>query len=148
MLGSLTLPPVSTAGTSSRAGTCYGNLVSDGRAIQATDIYNANFGIRADGTLVVGYLTQVDAEDTTNPFVQLVSGVIWLVRNGTNYVDASKRVEFAGDEETGTLNVFAAITAARSAIGFDAAGRVYLVQVDGRTNFRGCVLLVDMCASI
>lgn len=31
--------------------------------------------------------------DRTNPFVQLVSGVVWLLRNGEVYINQSLRVE-------------------------------------------------------
>ncbi|KAM9351875.1 N-acetylglucosamine-1-phosphodiester alpha-N-acetylglucosaminidase-like [Symphorus nematophorus] len=40
---------------------------------------DAQFGIRKDGSLVFGYLSQEDVLDRSNPFVQLVSGVVWLL---------------------------------------------------------------------
>ena len=118
-------------------GSCYGNLASDGRLIQTVELPNANFGIRADGTLVAGYLSQDDAASPVHPFAQLVSGVVWLVRDGVNYVQQSRSVEYAGVEETGSLDLFTAVLAARSAVGFDKDGVVYLVQVDGHTFYRG-----------
>ncbi len=100
---------------------------------------NANFGIRADGTLVAGYLTEKDASTTTNPFVQLIAGVIWLVKNGVNNVYAARNVEYAGVEETGPLPQFVSVISGRSAVGFDDNGVAYLIQVDGRTSQRGYV---------
>jgi len=35
-------------------------------------------------------------------FKQLVGGVIWLVRDGINYVDVSKNVEWSASQENGT----------------------------------------------
>ena len=119
------------------AGRCYGNLVSDGQQAQFTNLYNANFGIRADGTLVAGYLTEADARDLTNPFVQLLAGVVWLVRNGVNVVYRSRDVEYAGVEETGSMYQFVTVMSGRSAVGFDNSGAAYLIQVDGRTGQRG-----------
>ncbi len=37
-------------------GMCLGNVVSDGRVVQRAAHQNVNFGIRADGSLFVGYL--------------------------------------------------------------------------------------------
>jgi N-acetylglucosamine-1-phosphodiester alpha-N-acetylglucosaminidase len=75
--------------------------------------------------------------DTANPFVELVAGVVWLVRNGMNVVSQSRDVEFAGVEETGTMYQFISVMSGRSAVGFDNSGVAYLVQVDGRTGQRG-----------
>ena len=36
------------------AGQCHGNVVSDGRVVQVADAQMVNFGIRQDGTIVVG----------------------------------------------------------------------------------------------
>ena len=38
-------------------------------------------------------MTQDDINSDVNPFVQLVSGVVWLVRNGTNFVKHSLEIE-------------------------------------------------------
>lgn len=36
-----------------------------------------------------------------NPFVQLVSGVVWLVRNGSIYINESEAIECDETQETG-----------------------------------------------
>lgn len=119
-------------------GMCYGNIFSDGRKVQDSGgVQNANFGIRRDGTLVVGYLSEEDVLQQENPFVQLVSGVVWLLRNGSSYVTESKKAECRDTEETGPMDVFASVISARTALGHDEKGRVMMVQVDGKTNHRG-----------
>ena len=119
-------------------GKCYGNIFSDGTKVQDYGgVQNANFGIRRDGTLVVGYLSEEDVSRRDNPFFQLVSGVVWLLRNGTSYVDESKKAECRDTEETGSMDVFASVLSARTALGHDEKGRVMLVQVDGKTHQRG-----------
>lgn len=52
------------------------------------------------------YLSQEDVLDESNPFVQLVSGVIWLLRNGTIYINESLQAECSETQETGTLWIF------------------------------------------
>merc|ERR1712228_953854 len=59
----------------------------------------------------------------------LVSGVVWLVRNGKNNVDrgwkeANTTVQTSGDK-------YATNLASRTAVGYDAQGRLIIVQVDG-----------------
>ena len=44
--------------------------------------------------------------DIEAEFTQLISGVIWLVRNGKNYVDVSQETECSDSQETGTYAVF------------------------------------------
>merc|ERR550532_3475219 len=62
-------------------------------------------------------------------FDHMVSGVVWLVRNGKNYVEqgwkeANITVQTSGDK-------YATNLASRTAVGFDAAGRLIIVQIDG-----------------
>ena len=119
-------------------GECLGNIVSDGRVVKSTNgIANANFGIRQDGTIVVGYISEADIRNKTNPFRQLVSGVIWLVRNGTNYVNESMKIECSENEDTGSMKTFVEVLSARSAIGHDAKGQLVLAHVEGQTHMRG-----------
>ncbi|XP_068721629.1 N-acetylglucosamine-1-phosphodiester alpha-N-acetylglucosaminidase-like [Montipora capricornis] len=121
-----------------RDGKCYGNIFSDGRKVQDSEgVQNANFGIREDGTIVVGYLTEEDVLRKENPFLQLISGVVWLLRNGASYVNESKKAECRDTEETGTMDVFAGVLSARTALGHDNEGRVMIAQVDGKTHKRG-----------
>ncbi|XP_078689995.1 N-acetylglucosamine-1-phosphodiester alpha-N-acetylglucosaminidase-like [Branchiostoma floridae x Branchiostoma belcheri] len=122
-------------------GACMGNVVTDGKRIQDTGgVQNANFGIRKDGTIVVGYLSEMDVLQEDNPFVQLVTGVIWLVRNGTVYVKESKTKDCGSLQEYGTMDEFVDVLSARTAVGHDVHGRVVLVQIDGNTEERGLSL--------
>ncbi len=121
-------------------GQCFGNVVSDGKVVQTSNSeLNANFGIRQDGTIAVGYIPDEDITNATNPFRQLVMGVIWLVRNGTNYVNESMKVECASHEDTGKMETFVNVISARTALGHDAKGRVVMAQVEGQTHHRGYV---------
>ncbi|XP_071957605.1 N-acetylglucosamine-1-phosphodiester alpha-N-acetylglucosaminidase-like [Antedon mediterranea] len=116
-------------------GECLGNIVSGGRRVKNSNgIQNAHFGIKQDGSLVFGYLSEEDVENTTNPFIQLVGGVGWLLRNGEVYVDESIKVECDETEETGSAKEFFEVVSARTAIGSDAEGRVVLVNIDGQTR--------------
>ena len=67
----------------------------------------------------------------------LNGGVIWLVRNGTNYVDGAIEQESAEFQTTGTLRMLADVISARSAVGHDSQGRVVMAQVEGKTLERG-----------
>lgn len=115
-------------------GQCLGNIVSDGRLVQSSVELNANFGIRADGTIVTGYIPQ---EEVVNGlYRQLISGVIWLVRNGTNYVNESMQLECASHQETGKMATFVNVLSARTAIGHDQKGRVVIVSVSCDSRFK------------
>ncbi|XP_066496906.1 N-acetylglucosamine-1-phosphodiester alpha-N-acetylglucosaminidase [Tiliqua scincoides] len=121
-----------------KSGACLGNVVSDGRLVQTSGgVQNAQFGIRKDGTLVFGYLSEEDVMEKENPFVQLVSGVVWLLRNGEVYVNQSRAVECNETQESGAFDMFINTLSARSAVGHDAQGRLVLMQVDGQTGSRG-----------
>ncbi|CAN9513891.1 unnamed protein product [Ophioblennius macclurei] len=120
---------------------CLGNVVSDGTAVQDSGgVQNAQFGIRKDGTLVFGYLSQEDVLDQSNPFVQLVSGVIWLLRNSSVYIDQSLEAECDKTQETGSLRTFVDVVSARTAVGHDAEGKLILFHIDGQTGVRGMTL--------
>ncbi|XP_041104705.1 N-acetylglucosamine-1-phosphodiester alpha-N-acetylglucosaminidase [Polyodon spathula] len=117
---------------------CLGNIVSDGNLVQnSKGIQNAQFGIKKDGTLVFGYLSEDDVLDERNPFVQLVSGVVWLLRNGNIYINESKAAECKKTQETGTFDKFVDVVSARTAVGHDREGRLILIHVDGQTGDRG-----------
>ncbi|XP_070821657.1 N-acetylglucosamine-1-phosphodiester alpha-N-acetylglucosaminidase-like isoform X1 [Chaetodon trifascialis] len=120
---------------------CLGNVVSDGRRVQDSGgLQNAQFGIRRDGSLVFGYLSQEDVLDQSNPFVQLVSGVVWLLRNGEVYINQSMTAECDKTQETGVFRTFVDVVSARTAVGHDAEGKLILVQIDGQTGIRGMSL--------
>ncbi len=119
-------------------GQCLGNVVSDGGVVQTSgNEQNANFGIREDGTIVVGYFPDEEITNSTNPFRQLVTGVIWLVRNGTNYVNESMKLECASHEDTGKMETFVNVVSARTALGHDAKGQLVMAQIEGQTHRRG-----------
>jgi len=109
-------------------GACIGNVVSHGQVVQTVPLSqgNVNFGIK-DGKFYIGYFSPDDIGMVG--FDHMVSGVVWLVRNGKNYVEqgwkeANITVQTSGDK-------YATNLASRTAVGFDAAGRLIIVQVDG-----------------
>ncbi|XP_056113013.1 N-acetylglucosamine-1-phosphodiester alpha-N-acetylglucosaminidase [Rhinichthys klamathensis goyatoka] len=119
-------------------GQCLGNVVSDGKLVRSSGgIQNAQFGIRKDGTLVFGYLSEDDVLDQVNPFVQLISGVVWLLRNGEIYINESIQAECDKTQETGKFQDFVDVISARTAVGHDAEGKLILFHVDGQTHMRG-----------
>nr|XP_033777408.1 N-acetylglucosamine-1-phosphodiester alpha-N-acetylglucosaminidase [Geotrypetes seraphini] len=119
-------------------GECLGNVISDGKLVHdAKGMQNAQFGIRTDGTLVFGYLSEEDLLDKVNPFVHLLSGVVWLLRNGEVYIQQSKEVECDKTQTTGTFEQFIKLISARTAVGHDRDGRLILFHVDGQTSDRG-----------
>lgn len=120
------------------SGKCYGNLVSDGYVVQ-TGPPNVNFGIRKSGKIEIGYInaTAVKENDKADdPFLQLIAGVLWLVRDGKPYVNTSMSLEY-NSTQGGTLKEFRRFLSARVAIGHDKHGVVKVVQVDGKTWNRG-----------
>ncbi|XP_044301600.1 N-acetylglucosamine-1-phosphodiester alpha-N-acetylglucosaminidase isoform X2 [Varanus komodoensis] len=122
-------------------GECFGNIVSDGHLVQTSGgVQNAQFGIRKDGTLVFGYLSKEEVLAKENPFVQLVSGVVWLLRDGEVYINQSRAVECDETQKTGTFDRFINTVSARTAVGHDRQGRLVLLHVDGQTDARGLSL--------
>ncbi|KAM9361382.1 N-acetylglucosamine-1-phosphodiester alpha-N-acetylglucosaminidase-like [Symphorus nematophorus] len=102
-----------------------GDVVSDGRMVRDSGGQrNAQFGIRKDGSLVFGYLSQEDVLDRSNPFVQLVSGVVWLLRKGEIYINQSLKAED--------------VLSARTVVGHDADGDLILFHVDCVNGRRRC----------
>jgi len=114
-------------------GDCLGTLVINGKIFQNTGYQNAMFGLTKAGDFVTGYL-RTD-EVVSMDFENLVAGVVWLVRDGKNYVQASLKVENMTVQATGTA--FATIQSARTALGHDADGNVVLFVVDGKSYQRG-----------
>ncbi|XP_071044618.1 N-acetylglucosamine-1-phosphodiester alpha-N-acetylglucosaminidase, partial [Parasteatoda tepidariorum] len=125
-----------------KEGKCLGNVVSDGRkAHDSNGIQNAHFGLTDDGQIFTGYLSQELYHSGT--FKQLVGGVVWILRNGTGFVNASKSLECEDTEETGPMENFVSIFSARTAVGHDKDGNVVFLQIDGKSNIDG-VNLHDM----
>ncbi|KAF1539688.1 N-acetylglucosamine-1-phosphodiester alpha-N-acetylglucosaminidase, partial [Eudyptula minor] len=83
------------------------------------------------------YLSEEDVLDQTNPFVQLVSGVVWLLRDGEVYISQSQMAECDEIQTTGTFDKFINVISARTAVGHDNQGQLVLVHVDGQTESRG-----------
>merc|ERR1719507_2027845 len=107
-------------------GACIGNVVSHGVMVQTVPLSegNVNFGIK-NGKFHIGYITPQEMPG----FDMMVSGVVWLVRNGKNNVErgwkeANTTVQTSGDK-------YATNLASRTAVGYDAQGRLIIVQVDG-----------------
>jgi len=127
-------------------GDCLGTLVTGGKVIQNTGYQNAMFGLTKDGRLITGYLhaDQVEADG----FEELVAGVIWLVRDGVNYVKASLKVENMTVQATGSA--FATIESARTALGHDKDGNVIVLTIDGKSYQRGVNLyeMADILISL
>ena len=124
--------------TQSNYGKCYGNIISNGRLVQDSGgIQNANFGIRKDGTVVIGYLSQDNVDDKENPFVQLIAGVGWVLRNGESYLNESFKAECAETQTTASLDKFFRVKSARTLIGYDKNGYVHIIQFDGKTGQTG-----------
>ena len=73
--------------------------MSDGRQVQHEGNQNVHFGIRKDGALSFGYIPE--NTDLAAEFDQLVTGVVWLIRDGRNYIDVSKEIESSDTQETG-----------------------------------------------
>ncbi|XP_078396918.1 N-acetylglucosamine-1-phosphodiester alpha-N-acetylglucosaminidase isoform X5 [Cetorhinus maximus] len=96
--------------------------------------------LQMSGRFISGYLSEEDVVDKENPFVQLVSGVIWLLRNGTIYVNESQSAECSKTQETGSFEKFVNVVSARTAIGHDKYGRLVLLHIDGQTDLRGLSL--------
>ncbi|NXY74755.1 NAGPA acetylglucosaminidase, partial [Glareola pratincola] len=83
------------------------------------------------------YLSEEDVLDQANPFVQLVSGVVWLLRDGEVYISQSQVAECGDIQTTGTFDKFINVISARTAVGHDSQGQLVLIHVDGQTESRG-----------
>jgi hypothetical protein len=135
---------------------CFGDLVTHGEVIQTSNLHNVNFGIR-NGSFVIGYVEagEILGPQTTNSsqatqeshdwvgFDTLVSGLVWLVRDSEVFVSESLRPQYgAGEDMTPQTagSQFASLLSARTAIGFDAQGRLLILQVEGETWVRGMSL--------
>jgi exopolysaccharide biosynthesis protein len=103
-------------------GTCLGALASEGKIISDNPRVNAVFGITKDMQFVMGYMTKDDIHQL--PMKELITGVGWLVRNGSVWIDRSLPIENPAFD-------FIWEKAPRTAIGHDKDGRLMLFEVDG-----------------
>ncbi|XP_060073566.1 N-acetylglucosamine-1-phosphodiester alpha-N-acetylglucosaminidase-like [Ylistrum balloti] len=116
---------------------CFGSIVSNGRIVRDSGgIQNVYFGIKENGDIFTGYLTEADM--AKEKFIQLVGGVIWLIRNGEVNINESIDYECSAPLPVAmTMQNFSSTLSARSAVAVDREGRVILMQVDGNTHQRG-----------
>ncbi|CAD5111175.1 DgyrCDS511 [Dimorphilus gyrociliatus] len=113
---------------------CYGDIVSNSKIVQSTAYRNAHFGIRKDNSLTIGYLSDKQLSE----FKELVTGAIWIIRNGSKYIEESIKSECTDVQETNPqLTYFATVQSARSVVGFKDDGTVVIFQVDGKTGQEG-----------
>lgn len=81
------------------------------------------------------YLSEIDL--IADDFLQLVGGVIWVLKDGKVYVDESIAAECGETEETGSLETFASVISARTLVGHDKDGRLMIVHIEGKTYRNG-----------
>ncbi|KAJ5072199.1 n-acetylglucosamine-1-phosphodiester alpha-n-acetylglucosaminidase [Anaeramoeba ignava] len=103
-------------------GECLGNFISNGEIIQHLSFKRSNFGLTKDGNYLFGYLQDQDVLDLG--FNDLVSGSVWLVRNGKSYVEESVKIEQPSSN-------FVTEKAPRVAIGHDKSGFLMILAVNG-----------------
>lgn len=124
-------------------GTCIGNLVSEGNFIQGSEWINPIFGITEYGTIVAGYAElsvekhSIEYRGRSEAIVEAVSGVLWIVRDGKRNVLNATRVEDPRAQSTGSLEYFASVVSARTAVGVTGDGEVVIVSVEGKTGIEG-----------
>mmetsp|Transcript_60614 Transcript_60614/g.120091 ORF Transcript_60614/g.120091 Transcript_60614/m.120091 type:complete len:363 (-) Transcript_60614:38-1126(-) len=107
-------------------GACIGNVISHGVIVQTVPISegNVNFGIK-NGKFHIGYITPQEMPG----FDMMVSGVVWLVRNGKNNVERGWKEANTTVQTSG--NKYATNLASRTAVGWDADGKLLVLQIDG-----------------
>ena len=120
---------------------CHGTIISNGKVVHQSDELNASFGITRNGTIIVGYLTE--AEKRQHSFTQLVNGVVWIVRNGKNYINEAIKTEDMTTQESGECSSptscnFRSVKAGRLLLGHDKDGRIMIMGLNGfRNNAEG-----------
>jgi N-acetylglucosamine-1-phosphodiester alpha-N-acetylglucosaminidase len=110
-------------------GACIGNIVSNGTAIELPATANANFGVLKNNSFLIGYMTsdQIASVNASSQIMQLISGSVWIVRNGADYVNESASFE-------GTSASFIAEAAPRVCIGHDKMGQLLILEIDGNES--------------
>lgn len=123
-------------------GECLGNLVVNGVPVQFPGTQNANFGLLKNGSFVSGYipLNMIAYWNPNRPgrltsdFETLISGVVYLVKDGQNFVQASGQLENSSTQTTGSIQTFIEVVTARTAIGHDREGNLLIFATDGATG--------------
>jgi len=111
---------------------CIGNVVSDGEIhyTEPMNTTNVNFGVLKNGSFVIGYISPETVE--TGIFEHLVGGLGWIVRNGSNNVDAGWEEAYTAAGSSG--DEYKEMTSGRTTIGWDKDGGLILLQYDGHTG--------------
>jgi len=122
------------------SGVCFGDVISNGNIWQTSSKKNVNFGLR-NGKYVIGYVESNEIRNESNPFDTLISGLVWLVREGKSYVYESIYEDAEDLTAQSTGDRFATVKSARTAIGFNREGHLLILQVEGETWFN---LLFDI----
>lgn len=106
---------------------CEGDLIINGTTFQFPDMNRTFVGwSRASKSTLIGYTTPATYAAFQLDF--LVSGNGWLVRDGAQYVNASREFNVAPGAKPPS---FVSLLAPRTAVGVKADGTVLLVVVDG-----------------
>ena len=111
---------------------CVGHIISNGHVVQRSSRQNVFFGIeKVHGAFqyAVGYASP--DEVNRRHWLQLVSGVVWLVKDGVSFVTESLKYEDFSAETSGSGETFASLIAPRLAVGFDRSMALVIVAVDG-----------------
>ena len=129
------------------SGKCIGTLISNRYThVISSGSKMVQFGMKANGVIVFGYNLE---NDIKNPFIHLVSGFGWLIRDGEVFVNQSFNEEKC---DMGNLHKLFYEKSARTLIGHDANGWMHIIQVDGKTGQFGylnyfysqlCILLMN-----
>ena len=97
---------------------------------------NVGFAITQTGAIHTGYFKQ--SEVTAANYNLLVTGCIWIVRNGVPYTQVSLKEDDMSIQTTG--DQFVTVQSARTVIGVTEEGAVKIVMVDGKTWSYGATL--------
>jgi exopolysaccharide biosynthesis protein len=108
-----------------KTGDCLGYVVSDGKIINNPGTISSSFGLIGKGKeqkFVSGYLTKENVHNMG--FTQLVSGALWLVRNGKSFVNQSIIIEKSS-------HYFTTLKAPRLMVGHNKEGDFMVAAING-----------------
>lgn len=136
--------------------SCIGTLVSNYQWKSGTSARVATFALDHSNRIFVGYLnsSMLSSHHRRSQFSSystewrtVVSGLVWLVRNGQNFVNDAMSLEDFKVQTTGNPTKFRNILAPRLGLGHDVLGRVVVVAVDGE-EYMGEGLSLDSFADL
>lgn len=112
---------------------CIGNVVSDGNYVELPASSTANWAIAKNSSsgehsVLVGFLSNSDLSNSSYKFLQLVSGLGWLVRNGKSYVNSSMDLD--------PRSSFVTEKAPRTALGLFSNNSILILEVDGEEDIK------------